>query len=278
MSDFRYWLRWVRNERRRLAKVARYRRATGLRPFRLSELRNKRRSDTLFILGSGASINRLDDADWDTIARHDSIGLNFWMLHRFVPDFYMFEAGPTGERTRDFERFLSERADRYRDVPLIYKDTDRHQLNLAALPDQIVANMRVLNKINLPIDEERFLRRALTWALRLRVPRITDLQLFARVSIVQAISIGAAMGYKEIILAGVDLNNIRYFWQDDPELSWFGVAQSGTVHKTMVKDQFLPVDRIIDTVEDVWLKPAGIRLYCGHATSALHPQLPAYFT
>lgn len=276
MSDSLDWLRWMNRERQRVGKVARYRRAHDVQPFRLHELARRKSSDTLIVLGSGRSITTLSERDWDTIRDHDTMGLNFWLLHDFVPSFYMFEVGPTPDRTRHFEQFLSERADRYLGVPMIYKDTDRHSLNLDALPTHIVSQLRVLNKINLPLDSEYRMRTALRWCLRLSVPKLTGLQIFGRASIVQALALGAVLGYRKIVLAGVDLNNPRYFWDEDPALSWFG-KQPGQVHKTMLADKFVPVDQVIAAFNEVWLQPAGIELFCGHATSALHPDLPAYF-
>lgn len=276
MIEFLNWLRWIRREAKRVANVRAYRKASGLPAFNLSEFAQRKTSDTLIVLGSGSSINALSEEDWDTIREHDSIGLNFWLLNQFVPDFYMFEVGPTQDRIDHFQTFLTERAARYESVPMIYKDTDRHTVNLSSVPSMVVHQFRVLNKINLPLDREDRLQAALRWCLRLRIPQITGLHVFARASIVQACALGAMLGYKRIVLAGVDLNNTRYFWSDNPDLNWFG-AQPGTVHKTMTSEKLVPVDRVLDAFDTEWFKPAGITLYCGHATSALHPRFPAFF-
>jgi hypothetical protein len=128
-------LSWIRGETRHVARVARARRAEGLPPFRLAEASARKTSDTLVVLGSGRSVCRLDAADWQRIGRdHDTLGLNFWMLHPFTPTFYQFEAGPTPECTRQFEDFLAERASRMRDVLMLYKDLERHRLDLSRLP------------------------------------------------------------------------------------------------------------------------------------------------
>ena len=271
-------LRWIRSETRRVRRVEALRKAQGLPPFRLDEARARKKSDTLVVLGSGRSITRLTDADWQTIDRADTLGLNFWMLHPFTPTFYQFEAGPYDERTRQFEDFLIERADRMARVLMLYKDIERHQLDLSRLPAQTVASLRVLNKVNLPVDREDRLARALDLCRAVGLTRRTGLLVFARASIVQAMSFGAELGYRRIVLAGVDLNDTRYFWDEDPALRWFGNAQPGTVHRTMDPAVGnVPVDRVVMLVNDRWLRPAGIELFCGHATSALHPRLPAFF-
>lgn len=272
-------LRWIRSETRRVARVASLRRKAGLPALSLADARARKRSDTLIVLGSGRSITRLSASDWDRIGRsHDTIGLNFWMLHPFTPTFYQFEAGPTPERTRQFEDFLSERADRLASVLMIYKDMERHQLDLTRLPAHSVASLRVMNKVNLPVDDPDRLLRALRIVRGLRLTERTGLWVFARASIVQAMTFGATLGYRRIVLAGVDLNDTRYFWDEDPALSWFGNAQPGAVHRTMDPGvAALPVDQVVMALRDQWLAPAGITLFCGHATSALHPRLPAFF-
>ncbi|MBK1634216.1 hypothetical protein [Rhodovulum adriaticum] len=270
---------WMRTEGRRVRRVARLRRAHGLAAFRLEEARMRKTSDTLIVLGSGRSVCRLDDTDWQRIGREtDTLGLNFWMLHPFTPTFYQFEAGPTPERTRQFETFLAERAARMRASMMIYKDIERHQLDLSRLPPETVKTLRVLNKVNLPVDDEARLARTLRLCRAAGLTRRTGLLLFARASIVQALTFGAEMGYRRIVLAGVDLNDTRYFWDEDPALSWFGNAQPGQVHRTMDPGVAgVPVDRVVMLFRDLWLQPEGIELFCGHATSALHPRLPAYF-
>ena len=50
-----------------------------------------KRSDTLFVLGSGPSINRIPQERWRAIAAHDSVGFNFWPYHPFVPTFYLWK-------------------------------------------------------------------------------------------------------------------------------------------------------------------------------------------
>jgi len=272
-------LSWIRKETRRVARVARARRAEGLPPFRLAEARARKTSDTLVVLGSGRSICRLGAADWQRIGRdHDTLGLNFWLLHPFTPTFYQFEAGSIPERRRQFEDFLTERADRMAGVLMLYKDFEAHRLDLSRLPPETVASLRVLNKVNLPANDEARLARMLRLCRRVDLSARTGLLLFARASIVQALSFGAEMGYRRIVLAGVDLNDTRYFWDEDPGLAWFGSGQTGQMHRTMDPAvSAVPVDRVVMAFRDLWLGPAGIELYCGHATSALHPRLPAFF-
>ena len=92
------------------------RKSAGLPGFDVSEFRARKGSDTLYVLGSGASVGRLTRADFDAIAAADSIGLNFWLLHDFVPDFYQFEVAVEPERRDTFDAMLTRKAADYAQV------------------------------------------------------------------------------------------------------------------------------------------------------------------
>src|SRR5271166_450448 len=69
-------------------EIARSAEASGLAGLPLLEsvdLTRMRSSDTLFILGSAQSINQISAERWEIIGKHDSVGINFWPVHSFVP-------------------------------------------------------------------------------------------------------------------------------------------------------------------------------------------------
>ena len=63
------------------------RRRAGVPRLTEVDLHTYKRSDTLIVLGSGASINDISPERWKAIARHDSVGFNFWPIHPFVPTY-----------------------------------------------------------------------------------------------------------------------------------------------------------------------------------------------
>jgi hypothetical protein len=66
-AQFRVRLRaWLECRRR----ISRYRRLTE------RELRGTKKSDTIFIFGSGASLNDIPAAEWQNISAHDTLGFN----------------------------------------------------------------------------------------------------------------------------------------------------------------------------------------------------------
>ena len=57
-----------------------------------------KKSDTIFILGSGSTINEINEKQWKNIKKHSTIGFNYFMFHNFIPDSYLIEP----ERIKDF--------------------------------------------------------------------------------------------------------------------------------------------------------------------------------
>ena len=93
----------------------------------------------------------------------------------------------------------------------------------------------------------------------------------------QALSFGAEMGYRRIVLAGVDLNDTRYFWDEDPDLAWFGSGQTGQMHRTMDPAvAAVPVDRVVMAFRDLWLGPRGSSFTAAMPHRRCIP-LPAFF-
>lgn len=274
----RAYASWARTEWRRTRHVAALRRSEGLPGFDVAECRARKGSDTLFVLGSGASVGRLSEADFGQIAAADSIGLNFWLLHDFVPDFYQFEVAPEPERRDRFNAVLTRKAEAYAKVLFLYKDLETRRQDLSAIPRAIAANLRVVNKVHLPLRDMAMMRAVLTWWHRLSLMERTGLPLFGRASLSLAVSFGILAGYARIVLVGVDLNDYRYFWDDDPRHAGFFADRPAGLHSSVVPDEgMVPIDALLVAMDEIMLRPRGIRLFAGHASSALHPRLPAWF-
>src|SRR5689334_18683341 len=58
-------------------------------------LRSTRRSDTVFVLGSGASLNEIPQHEWEAIAEHDTLGFNWFVHQQFVRcDYHLIRGIP----------------------------------------------------------------------------------------------------------------------------------------------------------------------------------------
>lgn len=280
----RFWgrllYRYVREARhaRRLLRAG----GTHARPVR--ELKGYRTSDTLFILGSGGSICELSDTFWAAIARHDSLGFNYWPIHDFVPTLYAIEEPRDPERAATFLEILRRREVAYRTVPVLVKQV--RSFDASILPDGFRHLLHVGAALMLPAENVDELRRGLRQLRRtalLRLGFLASVVPFARSSVDYLVMSAYLLGYRRIVLCGVDLSDTRYFYEVDAEryevqgLPVPETGQSGAVHKTIDPAHgSLTVDRVLMVMRDELLAPAGVELLVAHDRSALYPALPLY--
>jgi hypothetical protein len=72
---------------------------SSYRPLDEDELRATRRSDTAFVFGSGKSLLEIGEADWARIAEHDTIGFSQFQEQRFVRvDYHLISEALNVER------------------------------------------------------------------------------------------------------------------------------------------------------------------------------------
>lgn len=169
-------------------------------------------SDRLFILGSGYSINKLTKQNWAKVRESDSIGLNKWVFHDFVPTYYVLETPVRTEHFQFVKKEINNKANLYKNVPFFihyphlsksnnhYKDIKIHRSN-------IFYNAPYMpNTLNIKI-----IRRMLANWNKKKIKSMEDLIHYSG-SLSYIIMMGVIMGYQEIVLLGVDLNDNRYFF------------------------------------------------------------------
>src|SRR5207249_922467 len=85
-----------------------------------NELRLTRKSDTVFIFGSGASLHSITEAEWREFERHDTIGFNRFARGRFVRcDYHLIrEIAPVRGDPRSSKAQFQEYFDTLRENPM----------------------------------------------------------------------------------------------------------------------------------------------------------------
>lgn len=179
-------------------------------------------ANTFYILGSGASIESLTDEHFLQISRQTSVGINSWGVHPFVPDIYSLESVPWVGDGRDFARSLAllNRDDIYARQPeiLILRPKTADEIgNLKVLPDNLRGLVSYYGRVapatrkysNLVGDVTRYFDHV--------VPRYPSVVLDSGASVVRMVVLGIILGFRRIVLAGVDLNESPYFWEKRPE-------------------------------------------------------------
>ena len=266
----------------RIRRTNKFIKANNLKKYSELNIDEYKSSDTLFVMGSGASINEFGDNEWNLIRYNDSIGFNFWLIHEFIPTYYMFEPTKPGEleRANVFFDLLDLRSFDYKNVPIIGKYSGDNRLDLSRIPECLKNNI-YMSYIKIPGNEKNSFIKAINIMKSLKLYK-TSLLFSMRASISDAIFFGLKMKYKKIVLCGVDLNNIAYFYEDSKycnrNIPVPKSVQLGVVHKTIDSTYGeLTIDMVIEEINKHLLKPNGVELYIGSQKSALYPMLPYYF-
>lgn len=264
----------------------------GLKTTRHFPVDQYKQNDTVFILGSGSSINQLTAAQWEIIGKQDTIGFNNWTLHSFVPTYYFFE--PTSEKNdfqkqmnREIYANISARSAAYKDTAVIIHYLKRYFFDFSILDSfKERDNLYFQAPVNLPGQDIRELQKAYTRAFHLKLFDRVDPAVYRRGSLAKIIHFAIACRYREIVLLGIDLNTSPYFF-DMPDVTlpegcrrvaFTQTGQSHQLHDTVNPDkgQVTMID-VLTTMNDIVLKPLDIRLSNGSAISALKDHLPDYW-
>lgn len=165
----------------------------------------KRNSDTIFILGCGASINEVTDQEWEIISKHDSIGVNYFFSHHFRPTYHMIELGQSKKSMDCLNNHLLRKKERKNEL--------------------IFLNLRhLLRRENINLDNSN----NNLYLYSPSVPKSTSLHLVKRIvkrwftkpntlihhasNLDCTVHFSYQAGYKNIYLLGVDLDKNQYFW------------------------------------------------------------------
>ncbi|MCA0452263.1 MAG: hypothetical protein LCH62_21175 [Proteobacteria bacterium] len=245
----------------RLARLYLADRWTRRRYRRINEadLVGKRRSDTVFVFGTGASLLDVTAAQWAAIARHDVV--SFREFHR--QSFVRVDYHVTGEidDVDDYARSL-------RDNPL-YADC----LYLIQEGWRAERGNELVGRGLLPAGTRmmRYHRRARgVYAPPSR--NFGDGIVHGYGSICGVTNICLLLGWKHIVLCGIDLYDHRHFYM--PPDTTRAVEKDGLTYS----DPYVTARPIVDLIGD-WadlVRPEGVRIETWNPKSMLAARIPAF--
>jgi hypothetical protein len=173
----------------------------GRRRYRLlstDELLASRTSDTAFVFGSGRSLVELTQAEWDAIARFNTISLREFPRQQWIrADYHL---------TSEVD-FLDEYAQRIRENPLYANAIFVVQGGFRALRGN-----ELIGRGLLPAEARVFRFRRLGRSRYSPPSRTPQRLVHGFNSIVDATNLAVALGFRRIVLAGADYYNKEYFW------------------------------------------------------------------
>lgn len=242
----------------------------------------------VFLLGSGASVCSLSESQWDLIDSGISIGFGPWALHTFIPDIYAF--GPA-RGLRDYERVVSRvmnRADIIEARPEVFLLRSTQQEDIAlfkSLPKPHHSRAHIYGRVTPIARRESQVGRELDFWFSGSMHLRREVAIDSGSTLVRLVSLCLAFGVKRIVLVGVDLNNVRYFWDSDPRFlkangySGFDTGQSGSVHDTVLPiNRPLGVVSVLQSLQEIARRRFGASIEIMSETSLLSALLPQYST
>jgi hypothetical protein len=245
----------------------------GARSYRLldeEELRATRRSDTVFVFGSGWSLNEISDVEWRAIERCDTFGFNWFVHQRFVRcDYHLIREIPDDDRDAAVWRAqLAQYFDLLRTNPL-FADT----VYLVHGGFRAINGNRTIGYGYLPPGSRVF---------RWRSNKLADLPTtsFRRglthghSTLQECVNFAFLLGWRRIVLTGVDLYDRRYFWLPRDETRSIDVrrgASSAEEHARAASGMVESLGRWRG-----WLGERGVELSVHNPLSLLAGRLPVW--
>jgi hypothetical protein len=276
----------TRRKRRTLAAM----RSRGmLRTVADLDIAARKRSGTVFILGSGSSVNDLVEADWAVIGGHDSIGFNNWLIHGFVPTFYFVELGTFYAEDDVYTTdLLRRRLADLGDMPIIAES--KCWLRPEGFSSRLPRELRDRLHFYAPYSLRTTSVEVVAWVLRRgrsvwrRGSCDLKTMIHHRASLSALVLFAFLAGYEEIVLVGVDLNDSRYFWETDDEFLHGAPGPPvypGEVHMTVdpaatASEVAVPIDDYLRLLDSTVLRPNGVSLQVANPRSLLSAFLPVY--
>ena len=276
-----YYLKYRFSE---LRKDEYCRRRARVRNFDDLDLRAIKRSDTLFILASGASINQISPARWDAIASHDSIGFNFWPIHAFVPTLYFVETIQRKDDHDMFEAFCRiarQRAQDYASVIKVVTELrNAHPRARFAGSEEFPGPWYMLRTFPVAASNEAEFAYGLNYlrSWGLFDPADCVRTVFKQASTLSClVALAVRMQYRNIVLCGVDLNHSEYFYQNAalyPQTASLEFSPRDTPHATNSPMPWrVTIESVILEMKRQLLDPLGIQLHVENRSSALWPKI-----
>ena len=217
---------------------------------------------------------------------YDSWGVNFWNVHRFTPTYYTTEFV-----YNDLDKFdmLMHNVKARSGYPLMYiKDIPSSNPNYYAYLINNFDSVPLTYDIRLHSFTEQSQRQMLLLIKLLSIEELLadkGIHLGGVTSITTVIFHAMAMGYKEIILCGVDLCNDTHFYEDSKDYIYDSNArypnreewQKREKHGVMSEEYALRADKYIYMINEMFLEEKGITLYTASTQTELYPTLKLYF-
>lgn len=232
----------------------------------------KKSSDIAFIMGSGFSINEIKKEEWKNIKKSgDIFAFNYFFRGNFVPiDFHVIrevEHSNTVIKSKSVKYYFNEILNNscYKNtIFFIIDDIKSSPVNWSIFYKKLFKNRKICFYKNLA---NRNLIRAPSRDIN-NIPH-------CGATLFDTINLCYILGYKEVVLVGVDLYDRRYFWLKENESREIDLKRGSTY-----KDTHNTKNLVIETIR-IWnkyLKENNLQLYVYNPKSLLKEVIPIYMS
>ena len=174
-------------------------------------IKRLKKNDKLFILAAGSSINQINQKDFQKISNYDSLGLNYFVFHEFIPTTYLIE---THDTARGYFEYITSNGLKFNRASILYKG-----YNSPMKIVEFVKNIKFLRKAN--IGKFYLMKDAYCsdYQVDSKVSGICpgikktkdDFFYNDMASLIYVINLAYLCGYKDIVLCGFDMSD-EYFY------------------------------------------------------------------
>lgn len=174
-----------------------------------AELLKSRKSDTVFIFGSGYSLHEISPYEWRYFEKHDTLGFTGFVYQKWIRvDYYLLRgwvecfaaAVKWRGHTEEYLKILHKNHYFKNSIFIMQGEYMAQFCNSLIGYRLLKAGNRIFRYATAP-RSRRFPSRLLKEGLNHNIGTMCD-----------AVNLAYCLGWKEIVLVGVDLYDLRYFW------------------------------------------------------------------
>jgi len=289
-----FWLKHALAERQVSKRLASGYGFQTLGHFWRSRTVTPEKTGRVHILGSGQSVTELNATDFELIARETSIGLNVWIAHPFVPDFYSLEGGqlPVTDDEGEHRQFLAAEMSLPRvraklpSLLMLRPPPPHRNEQMVPIPEFFASRTYLTGRANLVRADSRRGLKIDLWALAF-LARVGLLPMNVLpdngASVVRMMFFALALGCRDIVLSGIDLNENPYFWYSKPDseahrkLRELFPRATGVPHETTLStDRPYDTREVIIELAGILRRYHGVTVWVGSDSSALASRLRTF--
>jgi len=239
-----------------------------------------KKSDTIFILGSGPSLNDLTQEQVKIINRHDSFGINYsFLLDDIVPTFYQIEYGKAQWAKDTFKKTFGSRRNSYKDTIFFLSNKALYRMaHPRVVPDFFPENPKICYyKLNRPITLDR---------LREFTDDDFNRTVYYRGTLTLVLDFVVNLGYSKIVLLGVDPDKCEHFFDGKSEMVDYVKALHDSIKERKISqyenmvpkgNKYQPIDNYLYSLHDYLFRVRHIELFVAFKSNMFSPKIPAFF-